>query len=102
MIGFDENRDNTLLADGDKPSGSVTAPILGGEAKLATLVELRARFGLDLSDTLAIGDGANDFATIEASGLGVASHAKPKSPKPRIDLTALLCAQGYSRTDFIA
>jgi len=42
VIGFDKNRGNTLLADEDKLSGSVAEPILGREAKLATLVELRA------------------------------------------------------------
>ena len=106
MIGFDENRANTLLADGDKLSGAVAEPILGREAKLATLVELRLRFGLAVSDTLAIGDGANDLAMVEAAGLGVAYHAKPKvaeAAQARIDhgdLTALLYAQGYARADF--
>jgi phosphoserine phosphatase len=42
VIGFDKNRGNTLLTDEDKLSGSVAEPILGREAKLATLVELRA------------------------------------------------------------
>jgi phosphoserine phosphatase len=106
MIGFDENRANTLLADGDKLSGAVAEPILGGEAKLATLLELRERFRLDHAETLAIGDGANDLAMVEAAGLGVAYHAKPKvaeAAQARIDhgdLTALLYAQGYARADF--
>jgi phosphoserine phosphatase len=106
MIGFDENRANTLLADADKLSGAVAEPILGREAKLATLVELRQRLGLSAEETLAIGDGANDLAMIEAAGLGVAYHAKPKvaeAAQARIDhgdLTALLYAQGYARADF--
>ncbi|MBV8835814.1 MAG: phosphoserine phosphatase SerB [Alphaproteobacteria bacterium] len=108
MIGFDENRGNTLLADGDKLAGAVAEPILGREAKLATLVELRSRLGLAASDTLAVGDGANDLAMIEAAGLGIAYHAKPKvaeAAQARIDhadLTALLYAQGYARADFAA
>jgi phosphoserine phosphatase len=106
MIGFDENRANTLLADADKLSGAVAEPILGREAKLATLVELRQRLGLSAEETLAIGDGANDLAMIEAAGLGVAYHAKPKvaeAAQARIDhgdLTALLYAQGYAPADF--
>src|SRR5262249_38790839 len=103
---FDENRANTLLTDGDKLSGAVAEPILGREAKLATLVELRERLHLGAAETLAIGDGANDLAMVEAAGLGVAYHAKPKvaeAAQARIDhgdLTALLYAQGYARADF--
>jgi len=106
MIGFDENRGNTLLADGDRLAGAVAEPILGREAKLATLTEVRARLGLRPDETLAIGDGANDLAMIEAAGLGVAYHAKPKvaeAAQARIDhgdLTAVLYAQGYTRADF--
>jgi len=106
MIGFDENRGNTLLADGDRLAGAVAEPILGREAKLATLTEVRARLGLRPDETLAIGDGANDLAMIEAAGLGVAYHAKPKvaeAAQTRIDhgdLTAVLYAQGYTRADF--
>ena len=106
MIGFDENRGNTLVVEDDKLAGRVEEPILGREAKLATLVELRERLGLAPSDTLAAGDGANDLAMIEAAGLGVAYHAKPKvaeAAHARIDhgdLTALLYLQGYARADF--
>ena len=106
MIGFDENRGNTLLADGDKLAGAVAEPILGREAKLAALMELRARLGVAANETLATGDGANDLAMVEAAGLGVAYHAKPKvaeAAQARIDrgdLTALLYAQGYARADF--
>ena len=41
LIGFDENRANTLVVDADgRLTGEVTEPILGREAKLATLMEL--------------------------------------------------------------
>jgi phosphoserine phosphatase len=106
MIGFDENRGNTLVVEDSKLAGRVEEPILGREAKLATLIELRDRLGLAPSDTLAAGDGANDLAMIEAAGLGVAYHAKPKvaeAAHARIDhgdLTALLYLQGYARADF--
>jgi phosphoserine phosphatase len=106
MIGFDEDRGNTLQVEQGKLAGHVAEPILGREAKLATLVELRDRFRLTAADTLAIGDGANDLAMIEAAGLGVAYHAKPKvaaAAHARIDhgdLTALLYLQGYARSEF--
>ncbi|WP_425459716.1 HAD hydrolase family protein [Hankyongella ginsenosidimutans] len=35
--------------------------------------------GCALEDTVAIGDGANDIPMIEAAGLGIAYHAKPKT-----------------------
>ena len=106
MIGFDENRGNTLVVEDGKLAGRVEEPILGREAKLATLIELRDRLGLGAADTLAAGDGANDLAMIEAAGLGVAYHAKPKvaeAAHARIDhgdLTALMYLQGYARADF--
>jgi phosphoserine phosphatase len=108
MIGFDENRANTLLVDGKgRFSGLVSEPILGREAKLNTLNELRERLRITPDETMAIGDGANDIPMIEAAGLGVAFHAKPavaEAAAVRIDhgdLTALLYAQGYAREEFV-
>ena len=106
MVGFQENRANTLLAEDGKLTGTVAEPILGREAKLATLRELREAFDIDDIDTLAVGDGANDLGMIQDAGLGVAYHAKPAvaaAAHARIDhgdLTALLYAQGYKRTEF--
>jgi phosphoserine phosphatase len=108
MIGFDEDRSNTLVVDGSgKLAGLVEEPILGKEAKFDTLMELRTRLKLASEDTLAIGDGANDIPMIEAAGLGVAYHGKPAvaaAAAARIDygdLTALLYVQGYSRAEFV-
>lgn len=105
-VGFDEDRANILhIADG-KLAGTVAHPILGKEAKLATLIELRTKFGLTPHDTLAVGDGANDLAMIEEAGMGVAYHAKPVvAEKARFrvnhgDLTALLYFQGYRASEF--
>jgi phosphoserine phosphatase len=106
MIGFQENRANKLLAEDGKLTGTVAEPILGREAKLAALRELREAFDIDDIDTLAVGDGANDLGMIQEAGLGVAYHAKPAvaaAANARIDygdLTALLYAQGYKRTEF--
>jgi phosphoserine phosphatase len=107
LIGFDENRGNTLgIADG-KLTGEVEPPILGREAKLATLVELTQRLALSAHETLAAGDGANDLDMLAAAGLGIAYHAKPTvaaAAHARIDhgdLTALLYLQGYRREEFV-
>ncbi|HKH34258.1 MAG TPA: phosphoserine phosphatase SerB, partial [Beijerinckiaceae bacterium] len=77
MIGFDEHRSNRLLAANERIAGRVEEPILGREAKLATLIALRERLGLAREDTIAVGDGANDLAMLGEAGLGVAFRAKP-------------------------
>jgi phosphoserine phosphatase len=109
MIGFDEQRANTLLVDADgRLTGTVAEPILGREAKLEALTTLRDRFRLSREDTLAVGDGANDIPMIGAAGLGVAFHGKPALREAAAacidhgDLTALLYAQGYRRDEFVA
>ncbi|MGO9941570.1 MAG: phosphoserine phosphatase SerB [Rhodoblastus sp.] len=106
-IGFDENRANILLVERGKFVGKVLEPILGKAAKLATLQDLAARKELELNETLAIGDGANDLAMLEAAGLGVAYRAKPAvatAAQARVehgDLTALLFAQGFRAEEFV-
>jgi phosphoserine phosphatase len=71
------------------------------------LAEESAALGLEVAETLAIGDGANDLSMIRKAGLGVAYHGKPKlrdAADARIDhgdLTALLYAQGYKRQDWV-
>jgi phosphoserine phosphatase len=105
--GFNANRANTLIEDGDVLAGTVGEPILGREAKLAALREEAAALGIPLSATLAVGDGANDLAMIEASGLGVAYRAKPivaaqaHAKVDHTDLTSLLYFQGYRADEFV-
>tara|TARA_R110000824_G_scaffold390760_17_gene587964 strand:- start:1330 stop:2211 length:882 start_codon:yes stop_codon:yes gene_type:complete len=105
-VGFDINRANTLVFEDGKLTGDVASPILGRQAKIDSLVELRDKAGLPAIATLAVGDGANDLGMIEEAGLGVALHAKPvvaEAADARIDhgdLTALLYLQGYKHTDF--
>jgi phosphoserine phosphatase len=104
-IGFAENRGNRLDVHDGRFTGRVQPPILGREAKLATLVELRAALGLEKSETLVVGDGANDLLMISEGGLGVAYHAKPvvaAAAGARIDhgdLAALIYAQGYTASE---
>jgi phosphoserine phosphatase len=106
-IGFDEHRSNILLSEGALLSGLVAEPILGKQAKLDALVELRARFALPDEATLAVGDGANDLAMLGEAGLGVAYRAKPAvaaaadARLDHADLTALLYAQGYRGDEIV-
>jgi phosphoserine phosphatase len=107
-LGFDEARANRLETRDGRLTGAVTPPIRGASAKREALEELRAQLGLQPAETLAVGDGANDLGMLEAAGLGVAFHAKPKVASAararvdRADLTALLFAQGYHRADWRA
>jgi len=106
-IGFDEAMANILDFDGAALTGEVGMPILGREAKLSRLLTLAAYHDIPLAETLAVGDGANDLAMIEASGLGVAYRAKPivaaqaHAKVDHADLTALLYFQGYRADEFV-
>ncbi|MEL6202760.1 MAG: phosphoserine phosphatase SerB [Pseudomonadota bacterium] len=107
IIGFQENRANQLEKKEGLLTGKVLEPILGKQAKLDTMNVLCERLQLSHDDVLAVGDGANDLAMIEAAGLGVAIHAKPSVAAQadvridRGDLTALLYLQGYSEDEFV-
>jgi phosphoserine phosphatase len=76
-LGIDYVAANTLqIADG-KLTGRVLEPILDRDGKTAALREFAAAAGVPLSQTVAVGDGANDLGMIGAAGLGVAFNAKP-------------------------
>jgi phosphoserine phosphatase len=103
QIGFAEVHANTLLVADGKLTGKVARPIVDAAAKRAALLAA----DIDLPATLAVGDGANDIPMIEAAGLGIAYHAKPKASAAADaavrhgDLTVLLRAQGYARRDWV-
>lgn len=103
LCGFESHQANTLIEDDGKLTGKVGYPILGREAKYEALV---AQSGGKPLDAVAIGDGANDLAMIEASGLGIAYYAKPAVAQAahcaidHTDLTSALYFQGYKDSDF--
>ena len=106
-LGFDENRANTLIENGDVLAGTVQRPILGQDAKVEALDEITARLGITPDDAVAVGDGANDLKMIHRAGMGVALHAKPTvaaAAPVKVnngDLTSLLYLQGYAKSDFV-
>lgn len=105
--GFEDHRGNTLIDDGAALTGEVGRPILGREAKLAALQEEATALGIELADSITLGDGANDLAMIEASGLGIAYRAKPivankaRAAIQLTDLTTALYYQGYTAAEFV-
>jgi phosphoserine phosphatase len=58
-------------------TGRTVGPVVDRAAKAAALREWAAAEGIDLRDTVAVGDGANDLDMIAAAGIGVAFAAKP-------------------------
>ena len=106
-IGFDEAIANVLEFDGDMLTGTVTKPIVDKNTKRERLLALVDERGLNKSQTIAVGDGANDLDMIGVASFGVALHAKPAVAEAagiRIDhgdLTALLYLQGYEDHEFV-
>ncbi|MDF7774378.1 phosphoserine phosphatase SerB [Sphingomonas sp. AOB5] len=106
-IGFERMIANRLLIENAALTGEVAKPIVDSSTKETTLLNAIAERGLDASETLAVGDGANDLAMIKKAGLGVAYHAKPivaAAAGARIDhgdLTALLYAQGIPQAEWV-
>jgi phosphoserine phosphatase len=106
-LGFERVEANVLEAGEGRLSGSVMGGIVDAAYKARALVATRDALGLSTGDTLAIGDGANDIAMIEAAGLGIAYRAKPALAAvadARLDhhgLDALLWAQGIPSAEWV-
>jgi phosphoserine phosphatase len=76
-LGLDYAVSNTLeIADG-KLTGQVLGEIVDAQRKAAELIKLRDQLGLNATQTIAIGDGANDLKMMSVAEVGVAYHAKP-------------------------
>ncbi len=105
-IGFQTNRANILAIENDALTGTVIEPICGAQSKLDALKEYCTERGINAGQVLAVGDGANDIPMLQAAGLGVAYHAKPKTAAATHaavrngDLSTLLYFQGYHQDEF--
>ena len=75
--GFDAAYANTLEIIDNTLTGEVIGEIVNADVKARTLKELAETFNISNSQTVAIGDGANDLVMMAASSLGIAIHAKP-------------------------
>ena len=77
QLGFTAHHGNVLNVENEKLSGTVQEPILDKDSKLGFLKLYCEELEIDLDDTIAIGDGANDLPMLESAGLGIGYHPKP-------------------------
>lgn len=78
-FGFDYVYANELEVGPDgKLTGEVSGDIVDGKRKKELLRLLAQVEQIDIAQTIAVGDGANDLPMLSEAGLGIAFHAKPK------------------------
>jgi phosphoserine phosphatase len=75
-LGLDYAAANTLEIVDGRLTGRLVGPIIDRPGKAAALERFAAAAGVPLSQTVAIGDGANDLDMLALAGLGVAFNAK--------------------------
>jgi phosphoserine phosphatase len=76
-LGLDFAEANTLEIEAGRLTGRVIGPVIDRAGKERALRHFAAAAGVPLSQTVAVGDGANDLDMISAAGLGIAFNAKP-------------------------
>ena len=107
-LGLDFAAANTLEIAEGRLTGRVTGEIIDRPGKERALRQFAAAAGVPLSQSVAVGDGANDLDMIAAAGLGIAFNAKPvvrsaadtSVSVPNLD--AILYLLGISRHDIEA
>ncbi len=100
-LGIDYVYANELEIKDGKLTGGYIGEIVNGERKAEFLKELAKKEGIDIDQTIAVGDGANDLPMLNLAGLGIAFHAKPtvkdnaQSSISSIGLDGVLYLLGY-------
>jgi len=104
-LGLDFAAANTLEIQDGKLTGRLTGAVIDRSGKAMALRNFAAASGVALSQTIAVGDGANDLDMIATAGLGIAFNAKP-AVRDAADasvsvpyLDAILHLLGISRDD---
>ncbi len=77
QLGIDEVHANHLDIEEGEVSGHVQLPIINGAKKAAIVAHTAERLGIEMSQVVCVGDGANDLPMMAIADLGVAYHAKP-------------------------
>ncbi len=75
-LGLEFAAANELEIVDDIVTGKVLGPIVDRAGKAAALRRFAEQYGVPMSQTVAVGDGANDIDMLEAAGLGIAFNAR--------------------------
>lgn len=100
-LGIDYVHANQLEIKDGALTGGYLGDIVDGNKKAEYLKQIAEKEGIDISQTIAVGDGANDLPMLNLAGLGIAFHAKPKvkdnaqSSISSIGLDGVLYLLGY-------
>ena len=100
-LGIDYVHANQLEIKDGALTGGYLGDIVDGNKKAEYLTQIAEKEGIDISQTIAVGDGANDLPMLNLAGLGIAFHAKPKvkdnaqSSISSIGLDGVLYLLGY-------
>lgn len=76
-LGIDHIRANNLEIVDGKLTGALIGPVIDRAGKATALRDFAAEHNVELNQTIAIGDGANDLDMIAIAGMGIAFNAKP-------------------------
>lgn len=76
-LGLDYAVANTLEVVDGRLTGRLVGPVIDRAAKAEALTRFAAQARVPISQTVAVGDGANDLDMLGAAGLGIAFNAKP-------------------------
>jgi phosphoserine phosphatase len=77
LLGLDYAHSNSLEIIDGKLTGQVLGKVVDAQAKADFLNDTRNQLGLNKSQVIAIGDGANDLKMMSEAAVGIAYHAKP-------------------------
>ncbi|MGB2273927.1 MAG: phosphoserine phosphatase SerB, partial [Flavicella sp.] len=77
-LGIDYVFANQLEIENGALTGGYLGEIVDGNMKAKYLQEIAKKENIDIAQTIAVGDGANDLPMLNLAGLGIAFHAKPK------------------------
>lgn len=100
-LGIDYVYANELEIKDGILTGGYLGEIINGNKKAELLKEIAKKEGIDINQTIAVGDGANDMPMLNVAGLGIAFHAKPtvknnaQSSISSIGLDGVLYLLGY-------
>ncbi len=98
---------NELEIKDGKLTGNYVGEIINGPMKAELLKKIAFKEEIHLEQVIAIGDGANDLPMLNAAGLGIAFHAKPKVTEnarhaiSTIGLDAILYLMGFRDRDIV-